>query len=73
VRFETILFDLDGTLIDPRVGITRCVEAADPDSLTPHIGPPLMESFERHHGLDTATAPQAIVHHREGFAQAFLD
>lgn len=61
MRYETILFDLDGMLVDPRVGITRCVEfalarcgfeIADPDILTPYIGPPLTESVARLHGLD---------------------
>ena len=47
-----ILFDLDGTLTDPMVGITRSVQYAlahygirEPDltKLTPFIGPPLKE------------------------------
>ncbi|MBO5283026.1 MAG: HAD hydrolase-like protein, partial [Lachnospiraceae bacterium] len=44
------LFDLDGTLTDPKLGITTCVQYAlhsfgieepDPDKLEPFIGPPL--------------------------------
>jgi phosphoglycolate phosphatase len=78
VRYETILFDLDGTLVDPRVGITRCVqlalarsgiEIADPDTLTPYIGPPLMESFARHHGLDADASVLAITYYRKRFAE----
>ena len=47
---EFILFDLDGTLTDPKEGITRSVayalskfgiETPDLDSLRPFIGPPL--------------------------------
>ena len=49
------LFDLDGTLTDPREGITRSAAhalkhfgiEADPEELTFFIGPPLYESFER--------------------------
>ena len=49
-----LLFDLDGTLTDPKLGITNCVRHAiekmaipvDPaDDLTWCIGPPLHESF----------------------------
>jgi phosphoglycolate phosphatase len=78
VRFQTVLFDLDGTLVDPRVGITRCVQLAlsrsgievdDPDTLTPYIGPPLLESFDRIHGLTRDQAIQAITHYRERFAE----
>jgi phosphoglycolate phosphatase len=78
LRYHAILFDPDGTLIDPRVGITRCVQLAlrrsgitvdDPDTLTPYIGPPLMESFDRIHGLARDRAVQAIAHYRERFAE----
>lgn len=52
---QNIFLDLDGTLVDPRIGITTSirhalsemgVEASDPDELTWFIGPPLRESFE---------------------------
>ena len=51
-----VLFDLDGTLTDPRVGITVSmqhalatvgVEVADPDELTWCIGPPIIENLAR--------------------------
>lgn len=51
-----ILFDLDGTLIDPKLGITRSilyalekmgVESPPPDSLDWCIGPPLHVSMRR--------------------------
>ena len=53
---KAILFDLDGTLTDPREGITRCIAhalermgVAPPplDELTFAIGPPLRDSRER--------------------------
>ena len=49
-----LLFDLDGTLTDPKIGITTCVQYAlhsfgieepDLDKLEPFIGPPLRDSF----------------------------
>ena len=52
--FQYILFDLDGTLTDPKPGITGCVQYAlhemgieepDADRLEVFIGPPLVESF----------------------------
>ena len=54
--FQYILFDLDGTLTDPKPGITGCVQYAlhelgieepDLDRLEVFIGPPLVESFIR--------------------------
>ena len=54
-RKDYILFDLDGTLTDPKEGITKSVQHAlehfgiqtdDLDSLTPFIGPPLRDSFK---------------------------
>ncbi len=47
--FEYVLFDLDGTLTDPKIGITSSVQYAlrafgieepDLDQLEPFIGPP---------------------------------
>jgi len=52
--FKYILFDLDGTLTDPKLGITSSVQYAlralgieEPslDKLEPFIGPPLTDSF----------------------------
>ena len=76
MRYATVLFDLDGTLIDPKVGITTAVQVAlarfgieidDRDLLLPYIGPPLRESFQRFHGLDDAQAVEAIGYYREHF------
>lgn len=53
---HTICFDLDGTLTDPKLGITRSIrhalmettgEAPEADDLTWCIGPPLLGSFEQ--------------------------
>ena len=52
--YQHILFDLDGTLTDPKVGITSAVayalkaygiEVEDLDTLCKFIGPPLADSF----------------------------
>lgn len=77
VRYDAILFDLDGTLTDPKAGITRSVQialarfgiaVADPDELTPYIGPPLIGSFQRLHGLSHGDAVRAVAYYREHFA-----
>ncbi len=63
-----ILFDLDGTLTDPKTGITKCVQYAlaaagidepDLDKLECYIGPPLDESFKRFHGMNEEDAWKA--------------
>ena len=54
------LFDLDGTLTDPKIGICTCVqyalsafgiEESDLDKLEPFIGPPLLDSFKEFYGM----------------------
>ncbi len=54
LRFPTVLFDLDGTLTDPRVGITNGMQHAlatigvlveDPDTLVSSIGPPIHDAL----------------------------
>lgn len=74
---DYILFDLDGTLTDPKEGITKSVRHAlnhygiqveDLDSLCPFIGPPLAESFERFYGFAPETAREAVLVYREYFA-----
>jgi phosphoglycolate phosphatase len=71
-----VLFDLDGTLIDPRHGITRSVQAGlaavgvrvdDPDALIDWIGPPLRESFAAYTGLDPAGVERAVTAYRARF------
>jgi len=74
---RNILFDLDGTLTDSSLGITRCVQyaleqlgrpAPPADELLFCIGPPLIESFAElmpDGGPDLAR--QAVLHYRDRF------
>lgn len=73
---QYLLFDLDGTLTDPKVGITTCVQYAlasfgidepDLDKLEPFIGPPLKDSFMKFYQLDDAQADAAVEKYRERF------
>lgn len=72
-----ILFDLDGTLTDPRIGITRSVAYAleafgihieDTDILCKFIGPPLKESFMNYYGFSGQDAVLAVEKYRERFS-----
>ena len=74
--FDTILFDLDGTLTDPGEGITNSVayalkkyniEVSDRSELYKFIGPPLKDSFMKYYGFDEAKAEEAIAYYREYF------
>src|SRR5690606_35230394 len=76
MHHSVILFDLDGTLTDPREGITRSVQYAlaklgidEPDltALEHFIGPPLLQCFMATYALDEATGWQAVNHYRERF------
>lgn len=73
---QYLLFDLDGTLTDPKVGITTCVQYAlaaqgieepDLDKLEPFIGPPLKESFQDFYQMTEEQAQQAVMKYRERF------
>lgn len=75
--FNNILFDLDGTLIDPKIGITQSVQYAlkafdidepDVNSLCKFIGPPLKDSFVHFYGFDEKRALQAVEKYRERYS-----
>ena len=72
-KYTTILFDLDGTLIDPKIGIVNSVKFAleamgisyDPaESFEKFIGPPLDESFRQFYSLSTSQAKMAVEQYR---------
>lgn len=79
--YQTLLFDLDGTLTDPKPGITRAVQhaleglgiaAPELEALTPFIGPPLLESFARYYALDGERGRRALALYREYFGERGL-
>jgi phosphoglycolate phosphatase len=74
---HAICFDLDGTLTDPKIGISRSIrhamrklgrEVPRSDDLTWCIGPPLLGSFEKLLG-NRADAKLALSHYRERFSE----
>lgn len=78
MSWETILFDLDGTLTDPAEGITKAVETAlnhfgimveDRTTLNKFIGPPLDESFPEFYGFNEEQVQEATRVFREYFGR----
>ena len=76
-EYSYLLFDLDGTLTDPAVGITNSVAFAlarfgiqnkDRKQLYPYIGPPLVNAFMEFAGLSHEDAQKALIYYREYFA-----
>ena len=77
-NYSVVLFDLDGTLSDPKIGITKSVQYAlhkagimvnDLDELEPFIGPPLQVSFREIYGFNDRQITQAISDYRERFTE----
>lgn len=76
MRYTTVFFDLDGTVTDPKEGITRSVAYAlehfgihvdDPDTLVNFIGPPLLDSFSEFYGLSDEDCKIAVEKYRERY------
>ena len=76
--YQNILFDLDGTLIDPKEGITNSVKYAlsyfgifvqNTEELYKFIGPPLQESFPQYYGFNEKDTQIAIEKYREHFRE----
>ena len=78
---KLVVFDLDGTLTNPGLGITNSVIYAlnkfgikenDRESLYRFIGPPLADSFKEFYGFDEQKAWTAVEYYREYFADKGL-
>ena len=74
--YNKILFDLDGTLTDPAVGITNSVAYAlekfgitveDKMELCKFIGPPLLDAFSEYYGFSKEESLKALEYYREYF------
>ena len=75
---RAILFDLDGTLTDPKEGITNSVAYAlekagipieDKNDLITFIGPPLADSFAQFYGFNKEQCDEAIKQYRVYFKE----
>lgn len=77
-HLQTLLFDLDGTLSDPMLGITHSVQYAlskygimvnDLQTLCPFIGPPLQDSFQEFYHFTSTQADEACKYYHEYFVE----
>lgn len=76
-KYRYIIFDLDGTLTDPGLGITNSIMYAlkkfgidaNRHDLYKFIGPPLRESFGIYYGFDKEDAEEAVRYYREYFSE----
>lgn len=75
--YKTVLFDLDGTLTDPGLGITNSIMYAlekfhikveDRTSLYKFIGPPLRESYAKYYHFSDEEITRAVSYYREYFS-----
>lgn len=80
--WNTIIFDLDGTLTDSQAGITNSVAYAlshfgireEHPQLLKFVGPPLHESFREYYGFNQEQIDQGVVKFREYFnAKGWLE
>lgn len=76
--YKTVLFDLDGTLTDPGIGITNSVMYAlekfgikveDRTSLYKFIGPPLKESYAKYFHFAGEDINRAVRYYREYYSE----
>lgn len=76
--YKFILFDLDGTLTDPKVGITKSIqyalrkfgiEESNLENLEKFIGPPLISALMEYYSFDEAKARKGVEYYREYFAE----
>ena len=81
MRPEYIFMDLDGTISDPKEGITKAVAHAlsyygiqveNLDTLEKFIGPPLLDSFQDFYGFSEEQSREAVGKYREYFGSQGL-
>ena len=76
MMYQYLLFDLDGTLTNPGIGITNSViyalhnfniDISNRSELYKFIGPPLKDSFKKYYGFSNEQSGLAIQYYREYF------
>lgn len=78
MKYETVLFDLDGTVTDSSEGIINSIKYAldklcfkdyDENVLRKFVGPPLMDSYKKYFGFSDELAEKGLNLFREYFTQ----
>ena len=80
MKYHLCLFDLDGTLTDPQLGITKSYQYAleafdiheELENLTRFIGPPLRDVFKKHYGFSISDTEKVVAKFREYFSETGL-
>ena len=76
MKYDTVLFDFDGTLVDSSEGIIKHLKIAlasmnepipDENTLKKFIGPSLLISYKTHCGMDDDRANEAIAAYRKTY------
>lgn len=76
--YDTILFDLDGTIVDTGVGIRLSayhalrkmgMDVGEPDTLNYFIGPPLRTTFQTRFQLNDTDVETAVQYFRQRYAR----
>ena len=77
MKYQFLLFDMDGMLVDTREGILKCAQYAldafgihvdDLQSLTKFVGPPLSTSFREFYGFTEKQAEEAVAVYRQRYS-----
>ncbi len=77
MRYDNIIFDLDGTITEPAMGITNAIiyaldkyniKVEDRSTLYKFIGPPLRDSFKEFYNFDDEKAEEAVRFYREYYS-----
>lgn len=75
-KYKTLLFDLDGTLVDSGEGIMKCaqyslayfgINVENLQTLRPFVGPPLEDSYKMFYGFSDSDAAKAVQVYRERY------
>lgn len=78
MRYRYLFFDLDGTLTNPEIGITRSfcyalehfgMKEESRENLRRVIGPPLVTSFQEFYGFDEEKAEEGTKWYRERYSE----
>lgn len=81
MKYDKLLFDLDGTISDPKEGICKSfqyaleyfgIQVESLDELEMVIGPPLRDSFQEFYGMSPEDAETGTAKYRERYGEVGL-